>query len=359
MRSDEVRTVTKGQVLVDDVRQSPVDRSLKRTRRRLLWLSLIIVLVLIVVSLVWRFNADRPVDYRAVTEHFKYGSIGSEPGGSLISAAGGLLPPYHIFSVMPKICPDKLPGGYASLGLIFEEGRDLPIGVSQRFRLGLQQVGLNCAVCHVGTVRDTPDSERQIVLGMPSHQLDLQNFFRFVLECTLDERFTADNILGNIEREGIDLSWFDRLLYRYVVIPRTREQTLRLAQRLDLIMGDKVPAWGPGRVDTFNPYKGIQFNWPLDRLPLSELIAASDFPSLWNQKPREGMYLHWDGNNDSVDERNLSASLGAGVTPRAGAGLDLGTTTSRLSLSHRSGQGRTRKSPLLPLLLRVPRRSSL
>ena len=27
------------------------------------------------------------------------------------------------------------------------------------------------------------------------------------------------------------------------------------------------------------------------------------------------MHLHWDGNNTSVDERNLSASLGAGVTP--------------------------------------------
>lgn len=315
MHNDEVRTETKGQVLVDEIRQNPVDRSLKRTRRRLLWLLLIIVVLLIVGRLVWRFNADQPVDYGTITEHFKYGSIGSEPGGSLTDAAGGLLPPYHIFKVMPKICPDKLPGGFAGLGMVIEEGRDLPIGVSRRFRLGVEQVGLNCAVCHTGTLRETPQSERQIVLGMPSHQLDLQDFFRFVLNCTLDERFTADNLLGHIEREGVDLGWFDRLLYRYIVIPRTREQTLRLAQRLDLIMGDKIPDWGPGRVDTFNPYKGIQFHWPIDQLPLSELIAASDFPSLWNQKPRDGMYLHWDGNNDSVDERNLSASLGAGVTP--------------------------------------------
>jgi len=36
---------------------------------------------------------------------------------------------------------------------------------------------------------------------------------------------------------------------------------------------------------------------------------------LWNQAPREGMHLHWDGDNDSVDERNLSAGLGAGITP--------------------------------------------
>ena len=27
------------------------------------------------------------------------------------------------------------------------------------------------------------------------------------------------------------------------------------------------------------------------------------------------MHLHWDGNNSSVFERNISASIGAGVTP--------------------------------------------
>ena len=59
----------------------------------------------------------------------------------------------------------------------------------------------------------------------------------------------------------------------------------------------------------------MQFNWPLRKLPQSELIGASDYPSLWNQAPREGLQLHWDGDNDSVDERNLSAALGAGVTP--------------------------------------------
>ena len=47
----------------------------------------------------------------------------------------------------------------------------------------------------------------------------------------------------------------------------------------------------------------------------AELIGAADLPSLWNQQPREGMQLHWDGKYRSVDERNLSAALGAGVTP--------------------------------------------
>jgi mono/diheme cytochrome c family protein len=43
---------------------------------------------------------------------------------------------------------------------------------------------------------------------------------------------------------------------------------------------------------------------------------VSDFPSIFMQGPREGMQLHWDGNNRSLAERNLSAAIGAGVTPQ-------------------------------------------
>ena len=35
-----------------------------------------------------------------------------------------------------------------------------------------------------------------------------------------------------------------------------------------------MPRWGRGRVDTFNPYKAIQFNWDLSKLPADELIGA-------------------------------------------------------------------------------------
>ena len=311
----EVRTKTRDGVLTDRLGRTPVDRSLARTRRKLLLWLLIAIVAISAVRLAWRFNADVPVDYDDPVAHFKYGSIGSEPGGSLTDAAGGLLPPYEIFRVLPQVCPEKLPGGYAALGFIVEEDHELPIGVSRRFRLGFDQVGLNCAVCHTGTLRKSADSPPEVIPGMPAHQLRLQDFFRFVLDCTLDERFTADNLLGRIEASGGELGWLDRLAYRLVVVPRTREQTLRLSRRLELLMGDKVTEWGPGRVDTFNPYKGMQFGWRLSDLPLSELTAASDFPSLWNQEPRDGMNLHWDGNNDSVAERNLSASLGAGVTP--------------------------------------------
>ena len=259
-------------------------------------------------------RTDRPVAYADIQDHFKYGSIGSEPGVSLLRPVGGALPPYAVFAALPSICPDRLRGGYASLGFIYEPGHDLPIGISRRQRQGVDHVGLNCALCHTGTVRDSPSSPPRIVLGMPAHQLDLQSFVEFVLQCSLDNRMTTEAVRGRLTDAG-GASLFQRALLRLGLIDRLKIQTLELRNRISPILGNVVPRWGRGRVDTFNPYKAVQFNWPLDRLPASELIGASDFPSLWNQQPREGLQLHWDGNNDSVDERNLSAGLGAGITP--------------------------------------------
>ena len=46
-------------------------------------------------------------------------------------------------------------------------------------------------------------------------------------------------------------------------------------------------------------------------------MGTADLPSLWNQRVRRGLWLHWDGNNDSVEERNKSAAIGAGATPES------------------------------------------
>jgi hypothetical protein len=310
----ETRTVQKDRVLVDAVRTSPVDEDLLRFRRAVIGV-IVAVLVVLLALFLWRFRVDSPVTYKSDEDHFKYGSIGAEPGGSVFTPVGGVLPPYDIFRVLPDICPDKLPGGYASLGLIVEPGHDMPIGVSKRKRLGFEQVALNCAGCHTGTYRASPQDQPKIVLGMPAHSLDLQRFFDFVTSCTLDPRFTPDNVIGKIQAAGGDLGFIDRWLYRSQVIPTTRESVLRLRARVGPLLDGSVSQWGLGRVDTFNPYKAIQFNWRLQDLPKSELIGASDYPALWNQKPRDGMQLHWDGNNTSLAERNLSAALGAGVTP--------------------------------------------
>src|SRR5262245_12711497 len=97
-----IRVRTGSGVLTDEVRQSPVDKKEYRFRNTICW----ILLILIVILAVWfyiTFMSDRPQTYADVQEHFKYGSIGSEPGGSLLDAQGGLLPPYEIFRILPLI----------------------------------------------------------------------------------------------------------------------------------------------------------------------------------------------------------------------------------------------------------------
>jgi hypothetical protein len=312
--SDTVTTRGKDQVLRDAVRVNPVDVAQYAFRRKLLLSILGIVLLLAVLAVVRRFLIDRPVAYANDEEHYKYGSIGAEPGGSIFHAVGGTLPPAKIFAVLPDMFPDKLAGGYASLGLVFEPGHDLPIGVSERRRLGIDWAGFNCAVCHVGTVRTSENAPRKIIAGMPSHQLDLQKLFQFVIGAILDPRFNADDVRTNVERRFGAMGLVDRALLG-TIVSRVKSQTAELQRRVGILFGDQVTAWGPGRVDTFNPYKALQFNWDLARLPAPELSAACDFPALWNQGVRTRMNLHWDGNNASLEERNLSAGLGAGITP--------------------------------------------
>ena len=212
-------------------------------------------------------SADRPTTYDDIQEHFKYGSIGSEPGGSLLSPVGGVLPPYWIFTALPSICSDKAPpNGYAGFGFVMEPGKDVPVGISRRRRLGLDQAGLNCAVCHASTVRDTPDAAPRVVLGMPAQRLDLQAFVQFVLDCTLDNRLTVDAVRGRLPKTG-GPSLFERALLTAGLVDRLKLQTLNLRNRMAPILSEATPRWGRGRVDTFNPYKAVQFNWDLSRLP--------------------------------------------------------------------------------------------
>ncbi len=275
------------------------------------WVSGLITLLLIIVAgyLAARFLPDYTKKYSDRAERFKYGSTGGE-------RASGF--PYWIWLALPQVCPDKLPGaGYASLGMIYEPGKDLPIGVSKRHVTGMDRVFLNCAVCHTSTVRDTPQSQPRIVLGMPANTFDLMAFKEFFFSCAADARFTPELIVPQIQalraQRGLGgLSWLDRTLVYPAAIYIMRDRLLMLRARFAFT--DKQPAWGPGRVDTFNSAKAI-FNFPWDKVPASELIGTADFPSIWNQGPRRGMQLHWDGNCSLMEERNRSAAFGTGTTP--------------------------------------------
>lgn len=256
-----------------------------------------------------RFLPDVPVRYSDPVEHFKYGSTGGERESGF---------PYWIWQALPQVCSEYLPGGYASLGLIYEPGRDLPVGVSKRRNLGLDRVFLNCAVCHTSTVRDTNDAEPRLIVGMPAHRFDIRAFETFFFNCAAGPKFSREFIVPEIDRLAGGLNPLDRYLVYPVAISLMRDRLLMLRGRFEFVRNQ--PEWGPGRVDTFNSAK-VLFNFPMMQLPEQERLGASDFPSIWHQHKRmtrddgNRMELHWDGNNTHTEERNKSAAFGTGTTP--------------------------------------------
>lgn len=284
---------------------------LQRRSIRILLYTLVLVasfLALSALMLAVRFTADLPVTYADPAEHFKYGSTGGERESGF---------PYWVFKVMPRVCAKHLPGkGFESLGFVYEEGRDLPVGMSKRRHLGIDRTFLNCAVCHTSTVRESATAPQRVIVGMPANGFDLFKLQEFLFACADDANFSREVIVPEIAREmsehGQSLSLLDRYLVYPVAVWLMRERLLMLRGRFAPML-EHTP-WGPGRTDTFNPNKAL-FNFPLDKLPEKERNAAVDFPSIWLQKPRQGMQLHWDGNNVMTEERNKNAAFGTGTTP--------------------------------------------
>ena len=305
--------------------EPPVTYVEAQSRKRRCWM-LVVVVVLALMMLIGlvavglgiyaaiRMQRDSAESYPDIIAHFERGSIGADEGSGL---------PYWVWQALPRLFPEAFEGrlDYRAFGFLYRtrpDGTqdDLPIGISKRDYQGVDLVWFNCAVCHVGTVRTSETAKPEVMAGMPSNNLNLYRFIRFVLDAGVDERLKAERLIPAMQEAGAKFGLVERLIWTHYVIPRVREGFIERRSRLAAFMADQAP-WGPGRVDTFNPYKLVQFQTMYSALTPGERYGASDFPSIYNQRPREGMNLHWDGNNDSLAERNLSAALGAGVTVKS------------------------------------------
>jgi RoxA-like, cytochrome c-like len=238
--------------------------------------------------------------FESAEDHFLFGSIGTE-------AEQGV--PFWIWLVLPRIFPEYLPGpgGYASLGILGKDGQEMPVGFS-KVTIGFPRVGINCAVCHAASFRARPDDIPKVIAAAPSHQTAEQQYLRFLFACASDPRFTAGTILGEIAK-NYRLSMTDRLVYRFVIIPRTRQALLDL-QNGDAWMKDRTE-WGRGRIDPFNPVK-----FTVLRQPIDSTIGNSDMVPLWNLKNHQGYAYHWDGLNTALTEVVLSSAIGDGATAK-------------------------------------------
>lgn len=269
-------------------------------------LSLLAIVVIVAVfgAIGWYkfFRAEPQPDWVTATPdmRFKYGSLGAEYDAGL---------PYWIFVVLPRMFPEKLPGpgGYASLGVTWEQGQELPIGFTKKV-VGFPRVANNCASCHTASYRKSPNDTPVFVPTGPNHTLNLQAFFRFAVDCAKDPRFNADEIMGQIALV-YDLPFLDKLIYRYVLIPITKKRLIEREKQFQWVYHKEFPLWGRGRDDAMNLTKYFLLNWPMD-----DSIGPTDMPSIWNlkkYKPEKGMLLNLAG--DSHDARSVIIDSALGV----------------------------------------------
>lgn len=282
----------------------------KQSRKRRWKKSLLVVLAASILLLIgigaalWDQLARRgpSATFSDPAEHFKYGSLGQTQGF-----------PYYLWAVIPDIFADKFPqpGGWKSFGFI-DEGRGYPVGFSLQ-TVGFPGLSPNCALCHSGTYRTSDRGKPVLVPGAPAGGLRFDAFNRFIFEIANDARFNAETLMPEIGKR-FKLGAFESWVYRTLLIPEVRKSLQQQASGAAWMA--TRPTMGPGRFDAFNLFK-----ISLLKMPDDGSIGTADYPSLWNQRIRDGMYVHWNGSgNDIRAEHLLSAypvNMGAhGFLPR-------------------------------------------
>lgn len=234
-------------------------------------------------------------------EMFKYGSLGAEADRGV---------PYPIFHVLPRVFGDLLPGpgGYRAFGIPWEEGRELPVGFAKK-TLGFPRITQNCAVCHAASYRTGAEAKPVIYVTGPAHTTDVQGFLDFLEAAANDPRFSADVMMPAIE-QSFDLSFVDKLLYRFLIIPFARDAIRQQAAEFAWMRAHGRPDWGPGRDDPFNLTKFFMI-----RIPDDGSTGNADFPSIWNMGVREGQSLNWAGETQDPLAVFIDSALGLGAPP--------------------------------------------
>jgi len=216
-----------------------VENALHRRWRLLLPVYVILAIIALIgiigtilgVVLLWQLAQNRTPYYADIVEDFKYGSIGAEPHSGI---------PYRIWRALPALFPEHFGGlqDYSAFGFLYENDangrqRDLPIGISRRTYRNVDVVWFNCATCHTGTVTATmrdADAQlstgRHIIPGMPSNNLNLERFIRFLLNAGADERLSPDKLIPAINQTGPRLSLLEEMIYRWYIIPTLRDGLL-------------------------------------------------------------------------------------------------------------------------------------
>jgi mono/diheme cytochrome c family protein len=280
-------------------------------RRKIRWTFLGLALLVLLAAGAWLgyergFREYPQADWVTATPEmrFKYGSLGAEHDAGV---------PYWIFYVLPRIFPEKLtqdgritPGGYAALGVPWEQGQELPVGFTKK-TIGFARVANNCAVCHTTSYRASADSDPVFVVGGPAHTTNVEGFFRYLIDCAKDPRFNADVLMAEINRVA-DLDVIDKLLYRFLIIPITKKRLLEREAQFAWIYRKDFPDWGRGRDDAMNLTKYFMIKATMD-----DSFGPTDMPSLWNLKKyvwEKGHRMNYAGDSHDAGSVIMDSALG-------------------------------------------------
>lgn len=190
--------------------------------------------------------------------------------------------PLKVFEAVQDTDARFKPAGLASrYGLLFRDGRPLPIGFVSASALGVDRLSFNCSLCHTARVNGA------LWPGMPNRDLQMQRFEEDLMGSLAREDLSADRMLGQIQRRHPDLSPYEALQIRV---------WLALAHRQATQYKPSPNRAGPGRYDlllTFKKRLG---------LPAHAFNANMDIPALFGVRmlkryPRDGAL---GGNQDLV-----------------------------------------------------------
>jgi hypothetical protein len=166
---------------------------------------------------------------------FKYGSIGAENDAGI---------PYWIFYVLhgcfPTSCPARAatrrsacPWEQAGTAGGLHEKSDRVSACREQLR----RVPQHAAAAPPSTPR--PSSSRRD----PVRRRTSKDSFRFFVDCAKDPRFTPDNVLWEI-MNVTELSWLDKAIYRFLIIPITKKRLLEREQQFAWVYHAAFPEVG-------------------------------------------------------------------------------------------------------------------
>ncbi len=227
---------------------------------------------------------------------------------------------------------------------------------------GIEMVGFNCAACHVG---ETSYRGRKLLIDGAPSLIDLQAYqvdFKESFDATLHDpvkllalvvaidrnrggsdgqpagdtssyvsdpsvkgagdvagRSTADESFHSVSSAAADRANGSAVLQGQTFAARFRRDLAFLKARLAYVKNGKLlldgTEPGPGRIDAFGAARNLLF--PKNAVRMTSPVS---FPFLWDvpdttqqRSGNDAVWIHYDGNTNSILERNIGQSLGMGM----------------------------------------------